>query len=69
MTVQRPRQRRREFFALMFALLVTFEIGRLIMPPSSGRPVVLEIIVYVLLYASLYRLFWWIGGRIGPFGG
>lgn len=62
----RQRQRGREYFALISALLVSFAIGRLVMPPNAGGPVVLEIIVYVLLYATLYSVFWWVGGRFGP---
>lgn len=67
MTVRGPRRQRqrvREYFALVCALLLTIGIGRLVMPPNSRGPIVLEIIVYVLLYGTLYRLFWWVGGYL-----
>ncbi len=69
MTVPGPRRRRqrtREYFALICALLLTIGIGRLVMPPSAHGPIIVEVVVYVLLYGTLYRVFWWLGGRLSP---
>lgn len=60
----RQRQRSREYLALFCSLALTIAIGRLIMPPTSRGPILLEIVVYVLLYGTLYRVFWWLGGRL-----
>lgn len=61
---RRPRQRSREYLALFCSLALTIAIGRLIMPPTSRGPIPLEIVVYVLLYGTLYRIFWWLGGHL-----
>ncbi len=61
---RRPRQRGREFFALIFAFLITVVLGKIIMPPQSNGPLLLQIVVYVLLYGTLYMLFWWLGGQV-----
>ncbi len=62
---RRQRQRGREYFALICALLVTLAIGRVVMPPQASGPILLQVVVYVLLYGTSYSIFWWLGGRFG----